>query len=99
MDRHQLDALAYPVKSVGAPPIGTADSGVADNNISAVTGLPAIVVPAGANAQGLPIAVEFLGRPFSEPSLVAIAHGFEQATRARVPPPSTPNRPGERFAY
>jgi len=99
MDQHQLDALVYPMKSVGASPIGSADAGVADNNISAVTGLPAIVVPAGTGPQGLPIAVEFLGRPFAEATLVAIAHGFEQATHARLQPPATPQRPGERFAY
>ncbi len=65
MEKHQLAALMYPVKSLPAPPIGTSDDGDRDNNISAVTGLPAIVVPAALDRMGLPIAVEFLGAPFS----------------------------------
>ncbi len=99
MDRHQLDALVYPFKSLAAPPLGTPDRGPRDNPISSVTGLPAIVVPAGVNSQGLPISMEFLGRPFSEASLIAIAHAYEKQSRKRVAPQSTPALPGERFKY
>ncbi|HWL17718.1 MAG TPA: amidase [Opitutus sp.] len=38
-------------------------------------------------AARLPIGVDFLGRPFSEPTLLRIAAAYEQATRHRVPPP------------
>lgn len=62
----------HPFKGLGAPPIGTSDRGPRDNPVSAVTGLPAIVVPAGVNAEGLPIAIEFLGRSFSEPLLFGL---------------------------
>jgi len=99
MDRHQLDALVYPFKSLAAPPLGTPDRGPRDNPISSVTGLPAIVVPAGVDGQGLPISIEFLGRPFSEPTLFAIAYAYEQQSRKRVAPTSTPALPGERFSY
>jgi amidase len=98
MDRYRADALVYPFKSVSAPVIGSSDAG-ADNPISAVTGLPAIVVPAGFNQDGLPIAIEFLGRPFSEPKLIQIAYAYEKASRRRVPPRSTPHLPGETFSY
>jgi amidase len=98
MDRHQLTALVYPFKSIGAPKIGSPDAG-SDNPVSAVTGLPAIVVPAGATVDGLPIAVEFLGRPFSEPRLIPVAYGYEQASRRRVAPRTTPHLPGETFPY
>ena len=39
---------------------------------------------------GVPVGIEFLGPPFSEPQLLQIAYGFEQATHARRPPQSTP---------
>ena len=99
MDREKVDALVYPVKSLPAPPIGMADDGPRDNNISAVTGLPAIVLPAGVNAVGLPIAIEILGRPFSEPRLMDVARAYEQASRARVAPRTTPPLPGNVFTY
>jgi len=38
----------------------------------------------------VPVGIEFLGQPFSEPQLLRIAYGFEQATHARKPPQSTP---------
>ena len=99
MDRERVEVLVYPVKSLPAPPIGMSDDGVRDNNISAVTGLPAIVLPAGVTADGLPIAVEFLGRPFSESRLIEIAHAYEQARGARVAPTTTPPLSGDVFAF
>jgi len=42
-----------------------------------------------------PRALEILGRPYSEPSLFKIAHGYEQASKHRVPPKSTPHLPGD----
>lgn len=95
MDRHQVDALVHPFKSLAAPPLGTSDRGPRDNPISAITGLPAIVVPAGVSAEGLPISVEFLGRRFSEPTLIRLAYAYEQASRKRVFPKTTPPLPGE----
>jgi amidase len=35
-----------------------------------------------------PVGLTFLGRAWSEPTLVRLAHAFEQATRHRRPPPS-----------
>jgi Asp-tRNA(Asn)/Glu-tRNA(Gln) amidotransferase A subunit family amidase len=91
MDRERLDALVYPVKPVGAPPIGTADASVWDNPISAVSGLPAIVVPVGLHPNdGLPLAIEMLGRPFSEPSLIRLAAAYEHARGPRILPKTTP---------
>jgi Asp-tRNA(Asn)/Glu-tRNA(Gln) amidotransferase A subunit family amidase len=34
----------------------------------------------------LPVSIDFLGRPFSEPVLVKIAQAYERATRHRKPP-------------
>lgn len=99
MDRYRVDALVYPFKSLPAPMIGSADAGPADNPISAVTGLPAIVVPAGSNRDGLPFALELLGRPFDEGKLIQLAHAYERASRRRVPPKVAPHLPGEVFSY
>ena len=88
MERERLDALLYPTKSLGAPPVGTADTGIRDNAISSVTGLPAIVVPSAADRDGLPIGLEFLGRPFSEPTLTRVALEYERLHGPRPLPPT-----------
>ena len=67
--------------------------------------LPALTVPGGftpptADAPiGVPVGVEFLGRPFAEPTLFRLAYGFEQTTKLRKPPAATPALPGEHFDY
>ena len=99
MNRYRVDALVYPFKALGAPLLGTSDGGVRDNPISSTTGLPAIVIPAGLNEEGLPIAIEFLGLPFSEPKLIQLAHAYEQASHRRVAPKSTPHLQDEVFSY
>jgi amidase len=99
MDRHRVEVLVYPFKSLGAPLIGDGDRGPRDNPLSSVTGLPAIVLPAGLTRGGLPIAIEMLGRPFSEPALIRIAASYENVTHARVAPPTTPHLAGETFVY
>ncbi len=45
-----------------------------------VTGQPAVSVPAGRTADGLPLAVQLVGRPGSEDLLLALAAQLEQVT-------------------
>jgi amidase len=45
-----------------------------------VTGLPAISVPAGFIAEGLPVGLQIVGRHQSELSVLQLARAFEQAT-------------------
>ncbi|GMV86040.1 MAG: hypothetical protein AMXMBFR80_18950 [Dehalococcoidia bacterium] len=55
--------------------------------------VPSISVPAGFTSDGLPVGITFLGRPYSDASMVKYAYAYEQATHHRVPPPTTPALP------
>ena len=48
---------------------------------------------------GLPVGLEILGRPWSEPMLIKLASGFEAVTKNRRVPASTPPLAGERIEY
>jgi aspartyl-tRNA(Asn)/glutamyl-tRNA(Gln) amidotransferase subunit A len=49
------------------------------NRIYNLAGVPAISVPAGFSRDGLPIGVEFAGRPFAEATVYRLAYAYEQA--------------------
>jgi Asp-tRNA(Asn)/Glu-tRNA(Gln) amidotransferase A subunit family amidase len=89
MDDNHLAALVYPTLRRTSAKIGEPQVG-GNCAASAATGLPAITVPAGFADDGMPVGVEFLGRPFAEPTLLTLAFAFEQATHHRHPPPLTP---------
>jgi len=44
-----------------------------------IAGLPAISIPAGF-ADGLPIGMQIIGKPFSEETILKIAHAYQQST-------------------
>ena len=54
-------------------------------SVAAVAGYPSVTVPAGFYF-GLPIGLGFIGRAWSEPTLLKLAYAFEQSTKARKPP-------------
>jgi amidase len=96
---HQLDALIYPLQQRLVVPTNELTQSDRNGILAAVTGFPAINVPAGFSKPtttaplGVPIGMDFLGRPWSEGRLIQIAHGFEQITHFRTPPNSAPPLP------
>nr|XP_023912004.1 probable amidase At4g34880 isoform X2 [Quercus suber] len=72
MTKNKLDALVTPGSSV--------------SYILAIGGFPGVIVPAGYDADGVPFGLSFGGLKGSEPKLIEIAYGFEQATKIRNPP-------------
>ena len=89
MDSLHIDVLVYP--TVRRRPVLAGDPQLGSTcNLSAQTGLPAISFPAGFMAEGLPVAIELLGRPFADAKLVSLAYAFEQLGPRRRAPFSTP---------
>jgi amidase len=111
MDKSGLDAVIFPYKTItdrrSDGPRDPLNQFVrdgdrvseSDNYLSSMTGLPSIVLPMGYTAAGVPLSLEFLGRPFGEPTLLKLASGFEAQTRFRKAPASVPSLPGETFVY
>ena len=85
-----MRALIYPTIRQTARPIGQGQPG-SNCSLSAISGLPAITVPAGYAADGMPVGLEMIGREFAEADLIRLAYAYEQATLHRRPPESTPS--------
>jgi len=87
MDEHKLDALVAPTGG----PAWTTDLVNGDHfsggssTAPAVAGYPNINVPAG-DIFGLPVGISFIGRAWSEATLLRLAFAFEQATKFRRAP-------------
>ena len=94
MDTYKLDALVMPTTS---PPWridlvnGDHEMG-SSSQPAALAGYPAISVPAG-YVFDLPVGITFMGRAFSEPTLIKLAYAFEQATKVRHSPRYLPTTP------
>ncbi len=82
-----VDAILTPATPSAA--FGIGEKGSADpvemylNDVFTVTvnmaGLPGIAVPGGRSAEGLPLGLQLIGRPFDEETLFSVAHAIEQA--------------------
>jgi amidase len=93
MDALTLDAFVYPTWSNPPRLIGDLNTPHGDNSqfFSPTTGWPAIQVPMGYTRNGqLPAGITFFGRAWSESTLIGLAYAYEQATRHRRAPASTP---------
>lgn len=55
---------------------------------ASLAGLPVVSVPAGFNAQGLPMGLQLIGKPRADFSVLQLANAYDEATRwvkRRVP--------------
>jgi Asp-tRNA(Asn)/Glu-tRNA(Gln) amidotransferase A subunit family amidase len=92
MDRYKVAALIYPTWNNPPAKIGDFKGYKGDNSqiIAPHTGQPAFTIPMGFTYDHLPAGLQFLGRPFDEPTLIRITYGYEQATQHRRPPERFP---------
>lgn len=94
------EAFAKGVNAILTPATPSAAFGIAEkanaspvemylNDVFTVTvnmaGLPGIAVPAGADAQGLPLGLQLIGRPFDEETLFSLGEVIEQAAGRFTP--------------
>jgi amidase len=90
-----LDAMVYPTWDNAAQPLNNLSdlpSNKGDNSqgLAPASGQPAITVPMGFDADGLPLGLQIYGLPFSEMTLIGFAYAYEQATLHRHQPPLYP---------
>ena len=91
-----VDAILTP--ATPSPAFAIGEKGAADpvemylNDVFTVTvnmaGLPGIVVPGGLSAEGLPLGLQLIGRPFEEETLFSLAAALEKAAPKMEPPPA-----------
>ncbi|THD45040.1 MAG: Asp-tRNA(Asn)/Glu-tRNA(Gln) amidotransferase subunit GatA [Bradyrhizobium sp.] len=89
-----VDAILTP--ATPSPAFGIGEKGSADpvemylNDVFTVTvnmaGLPGLVAAAGKSAEGLPLGLQLIGKPFDEETLFSLGHAIEEAA-GRAPFP------------
>lgn len=100
LDDHALDALVYPIQQILVAEHGKPNTG-RTGFLASMSMLPAINVPAGystplrAAPDGVPVGMDFLGRPFDEGRLIRLAFAWEQNGLERRWPSNTPPLTGE----
>jgi Asp-tRNA(Asn)/Glu-tRNA(Gln) amidotransferase A subunit family amidase len=93
IDAERLDAFVYPTWSNPPRLIGDLNTPHGDNSqvFAPTTGFPAVQVPMGYTRNNtLPAGMTFVGKAWDETTLIRLAYSFEQATRHRRAPASTP---------
>jgi aspartyl-tRNA(Asn)/glutamyl-tRNA(Gln) amidotransferase subunit A len=95
-----VDVIATPTLPINAPPFGAETTRVAGAEVPVMAalnpltapanaaGLPALAVPCGFSAAGLPVSLQLIGRPFDEATLLVAGQAYERRTpwHAMQPP-------------
>lgn len=82
----QVDVVVSPTMSSPAPAFATIDGMTTARRPSFtgpynMTGMPAISIPCGFTAAGLPVGLQIAGKPFDEPTVLRVAYTYQQAAR------------------
>jgi Asp-tRNA(Asn)/Glu-tRNA(Gln) amidotransferase A subunit family amidase len=89
MNQRGIDAFVYPTLRRKSAPIGLGQPG-SNCQLSATTGFPALSMPAGFTPDGLPVGMDLLGTPWSEPMLLKVAFAYERLVAPRRAPKTVP---------
>ena len=88
----KVDVLHVPTLAIPVPTLAETDVGGGagmDRILALLTrlqrpfnflGLPSIALPCGSMPSGMPVSMQFAGRPFAEDVILHLAHAFQQAT-------------------
>jgi Asp-tRNA(Asn)/Glu-tRNA(Gln) amidotransferase A subunit family amidase len=93
LDEHHLDALVYPHQKRLVVDIGEASQADRNGILAALTGCPAITFQGGFSDTsstapiGIPVGIEFLGKPYDDAKIIQMAFAFEAAVNHRRIPP------------
>ena len=79
-----VDVCVFPTNAISAIPLSKVDELATPlsrfGRFVNLLDLCSVAVPAGLSSTGMPISVQFIGRPFAEPTILRAAFAFEQAT-------------------
>ena len=90
LEESDLDALALPYSVHGAPRLNASGGSGEVMSLASHSGLPAIVIPIGFTSEGLPLALELIGRPQDDLGLLKVAGVIERHASPRREPLLTP---------
>ena len=91
----RVDVLVTPTIPEPAPALADAKAGASADVVARMgrfsrltrpfnaLGVPALSVPCGAAEDGRPLAMQLVGRPFEEATLLRLGHAYERATAWR----------------
>lgn len=82
----RVDVLVSPTMSSPAPPFAGMDAMTTARRPSFtgpynLTGMPAISIPCGFTAAGLPVGLQIAGKPFDESTVLRVAYTYQQQAR------------------
>jgi aspartyl-tRNA(Asn)/glutamyl-tRNA(Gln) amidotransferase subunit A len=78
------DALLTPTLPISATPLDQVDEATTPlatfTRVANYLGSCALSLPAGLSSDGLPVAVQLIGAPFAEPSLIRLGRAYQKST-------------------